>query len=345
MEVPLISSALNLQVVQGEVSIVEQREVTEIYASNNSIITFNSLNVQGQEEVKIIQPSEDSKLFIQIDSNAPTEIKNKLTANGHVYLVNPKGIFIDKTASLEQGSFHLIGAELLTEDPTSTLNLAPSSGDIVNHGLIQSDNEVQIIGRHFVNSGTISATKSIRITDTNAKNQLSILHTGVLRSAEVFVEAQDGICELYGKIESKNTLENQYGGSVCIVAKQVRLIGAYIDASGDFGGGIVSLGGYSGKKGTAFKAMRTSIDNTSFIDVSAITYGPGGEVVAWSKELTSFDGEIYARGGLKGGDGGRVVTSSQNSLGIYVGKVNVDATSGEKGCWLLDPLEVENEVD
>jgi len=68
-------------------------------------------------------------------------------------------------------------------------------------------------------------------------------------------------------------------------------------------------------------------------------------VIAGSKELTSFDGEIYAKGGLKGGDGGLVVTTSQNNLGIYVGKVHIEAIAGEAGCWLLDPLEIENKVE
>lgn len=345
MEVPLISSSQNLQVMKGEVSIIEQGEVTKIYASDHSLITFNTFNIEKQQEVKIIQPSEASVLVIQIDSNHPTEIKNKLSANGHVYLVNPKGIFLDKTAQLETGSFHLIGAELLTEDVTKAFNVTPSSGDIVNHGSIDSEGEVHIIGRHFVNSGVISASKLIHVSRTNAKNQLSILHTGLLKSGEVLMESSDGICELYGRIEAKNAIENQYGGNICIVAKQIRLIGAYLDASGDFGGGVVNLGGHFERRGSIFKANRTSIDHSSLIDVSAVTYGPGGEVLVWSKELTSFDGEIYARGGQNGGDGGRVVTASQENLGIYVGKVDVEANFGEKGFWLLDPLEVQGESE
>ncbi len=345
MEVPLLSSVLNLQVIKGEVSVVEQGEVTKIYASDNSIITYNAFDIQAQEKIQIIQPSVDSTLVIQIDSNVPTEIKNNLSANGHVYIVNPHGIFIDKAARLEEGSFHLIGAELQTEDLIQNFNLAPSTGDIVNHGEIHSNNEVQLIGRHIVNSGTISATESIRITDTNAKDQLSILHTGHLKAKEVFLEAKEGICEIYGRIESKNSVDEQYGGSICILGQHVRLIGAYLDASGDFGGGVVNLGGEFAKKEKSFRAKRTSIDDTSIIDASAIVYGPGGEVIAESKELTSFDGEIYAKGGLKGGDGGLVVTTSQNHLGIYVGKVHIEAIAGEAGCWLLDPLEIENKAE
>lgn len=345
MEVPLISSAQNLQVIEGEVSVVEQGEITKIYASDHSLITFSTFTIEREQEVQIIQPSEDSVLVIQVDSHHPTEIKNKLSANGHVYIVNPKGIFLDKTAQLENGSFHLIGAELLTENVTKSFNVAPSTGDIINHGSIQSKGAVHIIGRHFVNSGVISASKLIHVSRTNAKNQLSILHTGVLKSAEVLIESQDGICELYGRIEVKNAIENQYGGNICILAKQIRLIGAYLDASGDFGGGIVNLGGNFERRGSIFRANRTSIDHSSLIDVSAVIYGSGGEVLAWSKELTSFDGEIYARGGQNGGDGGRVVTSSQDNFGIYVGKVHVEANFGEKGCWLLDPLEVQVESE
>lgn len=338
MEVPLLSSALNLQVLKGEVSVVEQGEGTKIYASDNSIITYNAFNVEGQETIEIIQPSEEATLIIQIESNAPTEIKNRLIANGHVYIINPYGIFLDKTAHLEKGSFHLIGAEIQTENIHENFNPAPSTGDIVNHGWIEAAKQVRLVGRHIVNSGIISATDSVQLIDNNAKDQLSVLHTGLIEAKEVFIEAYKGTCEIYGRIEAKNRIDGQYGGKISIQAEHIRLIGAYLDVSGDFGGGFVNLGGDLLTKGQTFKAKRTSIDSTSIIDASAIVYGPGGEVLAGSRELTSFDGEIFAKGGLKGGDGGLVVTTSLSQLGIYVGTVHVNATSGLQGSWILDPL-------
>lgn len=341
LEVPLVSSTLNLQVDKGEVSVVEQGEVTKIYAADHSVISYNAFDVQGKEEIQIIQPSEEATLVIKIDSDVPTEIKNKVSANGRVYIVNPHGIFLDKKGFLCEGSFHLIGAELLMDEVSDHLNLTPSSGDIVNHGKISSKGKVHFIGRHIVNSGVVEANE-LRVSHTNAKGQLAILHTGIFKAKEVILEAKEGICELYGRIETKNKVQGQYGGSISILAKHVRLIGAYLDSSGDFGGGVVRLGSRFDKTSN-YLALRTSIDQTSVIDASAVVYGPGGEVLAASKELMSFDGEIYAKGGMKGGDGGRVLTASENRMGTFVGKVDIQASSGQEGLWLCDYEREEKE--
>lgn len=340
LEMPLSSSSMNAQVVKGEVSLVEQKEVTKIHASDDSVIQYTSFEVKEGQEVKIIQPSKDSILIIKIDSNQPTRIRSKLSANGTVYLVNPHGIFLDKTAVVEKGSFHFIGSELLSDNVKEVINIKTATGDVVNHGQITSYGEVHFMGRHVVNSGLIDAQEKVKISHTNAKNQLSILHTGTIRSKDVFIEGRDGAVEIYGVIDAKNAIEQQYGGNICVLGQHVRLIGAYLDASGTFAGGQVNLGGDLEGNGPLFKATRTSVDNTSVIDASAIEYGQGGEVVLWSKELTSFQGEIFARGGRKHGAGGRVETSSLNQLGIYSGKVNVDAACGEAGIWMLDPSNI-----
>ncbi|MCH9632439.1 MAG: hypothetical protein S4CHLAM6_07750 [Chlamydiae bacterium] len=340
LEMPLASSAMSFQTVKGSVSLVEQKEVTKIHASDNSVVEYSSFDVEEGKEIKVIQPSEDSILVIRVKSNQPTRIRSKLSANGKVYLFNPKGIFLDKEAQIEKGTFYFVGSELLTENVGSDLNILPTTGDVVNHGNINSMGEVHLIGRHVVNSGTINAIEKVKIAQTNAKDQLSILHTGTIQSKNVFIEARNGTCEIYGKIDSKNTVENQYGGNICILGQQVRLIGAYLDASGTFRGGQVNLGGDLEGKGPLFKATRTSVDDATVIDASAIEYGHGGEVVVWSEELTSFQGEIFARGGRKYGAGGRVETSSSNHLGIFSGRVNVGAACGEQGQWMLDPSNI-----
>lgn len=340
LEMPLASLAMNMKVIKGEVSQVEQKEVTKIYASDGSVIHYSSFEVQNDKEIQIIQPNKDSVVVIQVLSNQPTRIKNKLSANGIVYLVNPQGIFMDKNAKVDGESFYFIGSELLTDNVQTVLNIKPTSGDVVNHGTIRTNKDVYLMGRHVVNSGEIHALNRVSISKTNALSQLAVLHTGTIKSKEVLIEAFDGICELYGKIDAKNTVESQYGGTICILGQQIRLIGAYLDASGTFRGGQVNLGGDLAGQGTLFKASRTSVDHSSVIDVSAIEYGQGGQLVIWSQDLTSFEGEVYSRGGRSFGDGGLVETSSAGHLGICRGKVNVDAACGQNGTWVLDPSNI-----
>lgn len=340
MEMPLSSTASSVVVVQGDVKQSEADGIKKIEASNNSVIEVDSFDVAENQNVEIVLPDENSYIVIQVNSPNATEIKSHLKANGHVYIVNPHGIFLDKKAHLDQGHFHLIGSKLQTHDAHLAFNIAPTTGDIVNHGKISTSKSVSIYGKHVINTGEIHALEKITIKDTNAKNRLAFLHTGTLKSSFVYVEAKGGSCEIYGKIDAKNAIENQYGGKIQVLAHHVRLMGAYLDVSGDFAGGQVNLGGGFEGKGPLYKASQTSLDDTSIIDASAIKYGPGGQVVMWSDDLTTFNGEIYAKGGMNGGDAGRVETSSQNKLGVFSGKVNVEAKNGESGLWLMDPTNI-----
>jgi hypothetical protein len=59
-------------------------------------------------------------------------------------------------------------------------------------------------------------------------------------------------------------------------------------------------------------------------------------VIAWSDERTEFGGLIRVTGGLLGGDGGFVETSSQEVLKAH-GLVDASSPYGKGGEWLLDP--------
>jgi hypothetical protein len=59
----------------------------------------------------------------------------------------------------------------------------------------------------------------------------------------------------------------------------------------------------------------------------------------WSQAYTGFYGNIAARCGAEGGNGGQVETSSHNNLQA-MGNVDASASAGQAGNWLLDPLNV-----
>lgn len=338
MEMPLISSSLGYQVKKGEITVDQQGGERIIHASNHSVVSYHAFDIKREEKVEIIQEGSASKMIVYIESNFPTEIKGHLKTNGELYLVNPNGVYLDKDALVEAKSLTLIGSKSLSEDVTQNRSLAPSTGDIVVHGKIKAETKVHLMGKHIVNSGEIHSSQLVRFDHTLSNEQLAILHTGLIQAKEVRFEAKEGICEIYGKINTKNARDGQIGGTISLVAKQIRLIGAYLDASGQYGGGIIKLG-TSIDPHKQYVAQRTSIDRESIVDASAIYYGSGGEVMAHSRELTSFNGEIYANGGRNGGDGGLVITASDSQFGIYSGKVSVEAYKGQAGNWLLEHLE------
>ncbi len=75
------------------------------------------------------------------------------------------------------------------------------------------------------------------------------------------------------------------------------------------------------------------------IDASALNTGHGGKVVLWSTEWTGFYGSIKATGGSQGGNGGMVETSSHGKLQA-MGTLDVTASNGRGGQWLIDPADI-----
>jgi hypothetical protein len=139
-----------------------------------------------------------------------------------------------------------------------------------------------------------------------------------------------------------------------VSGEHIKLSAARVDASGRAGGGKVLIGGDwgGGKPNTSLvknqsaalepyvipTATTVSVDGATTINASATERGNGGKVILWSDSNTTFAGTILARGGLQGGDGGFVETSSRQQL-AFTGNVDTRAPKGAAGTLLLDPAD------
>jgi len=153
------------------------------------------------------------------------------------------------------------------------------------------------------------------------------------------VDADAGTVIASGRLDVSNTGPGQTGGTVQVLGNKVGLLGAEINASGTSGGGTVLIGGDYKGQGTVPKASRTYISNNSAITADSLLDGNGGRVIAWADEVTTFYGNISARGGSETGDGGFVEVSGKQNL-IFDGTVDVSASNGNLGTLLLDPTDI-----
>jgi len=140
-------------------------------------------------------------------------------------------------------------------------------------------------------------------------------------------------------------------GRVEVEGDDISLDNTRIDATGATAGGTVLVGGDWQGSGTLKQATTVRMSADSVIDASATDNGNGGKVVLWSdvhntSSVTTAYGTITAKGGVNGGDGGRIETSGHvvnvNSLSI-----DASASNGVNGEWLLDPynLTIASTVD
>ncbi|KAA3619097.1 MAG: hypothetical protein DWQ08_15820, partial [Proteobacteria bacterium] len=166
--------------------------------------------------------------------------------------------------------------------------------------------------------------------------------TGSIKTGggDINIEAIGGIANVDGVLDASNPAEDGVGGEVTVFADEVNVGGdARIDVSGDAGGGTVLIGGDVQGGGDAPTATKTTIAEGAEIRADARSDGDGGTVVVWSDGRTEFGGDISARGGEHGGDGGFVEVSGKEQLS-YRGMVDTRAPEGETGVLLLDPTEI-----
>ena len=201
-----------------------------------------------------------------------------------------------------------------------------------NHGLVRAE------------GGHVALTADA----ADALARAVVNHTGVIEAQSV--DSRDGVIELRGGAQAGQvnvsgrldvSAPQGHGGRITATANNVSLqAGAVLDALGASGGGTVLVGGgWQGADASVANAAHVVMDPTARIDVSATGQGNGGTAVLWSQDRTAFAGTIAARGGAQGGHGGRVETSSHDSLQA-LGAVDVSAPLGTAGSWLLDPRDV-----
>src|SRR5262245_59059999 len=145
------------KVVRGQAAFARTPGVTTITAANNTIINYRSFNVAGNEAVRFVQPSADSRVLNRITTNAPTRIDGALTANGQVYLVNPAGVFFGNNAIVDASRFYASAGRISDRDFLSGVNhFTNVTGPIVNQGMISAQG-VTLIGKSIENRGRIVA--------------------------------------------------------------------------------------------------------------------------------------------------------------------------------------------
>jgi filamentous hemagglutinin family protein len=130
------------------------------------------------------------------------------------------------------------------------------------------------------------------------------------------------------------------GGRVTLQAQDrvTAAAGALADASGGTGGGTV-LAGTTGIGRAQAMAARTNIERGATLRADATQAGAGGTVVVNSTTETIMRGDLSARGGPQGGNGGFVEISGQKALDI-LGTADTRAPAGALGTLLIDPRNI-----
>ncbi|HJQ57059.1 MAG TPA: filamentous hemagglutinin N-terminal domain-containing protein [Vineibacter sp.] len=205
------------------------------------------------------------------------------------------------------------------------------------------------------NTGTINADGGVVTMTARAAGSVvdSVVNVGGTIRARAVAQhggvlildgGDGGTLNVSGTLDVSGRGAGQRGGQVVATARggQVNVAAtARIDASGDSGGGRVTIGGSTQGNGTVASARDLNVAPGARITADATRQGDGGTVILWADNATVFGGNISARGGPQGGDGGFIETSGRASLTVLDSAwVDASATAGRAGTWLLDPTNI-----
>ena len=245
-------------------------------------------------------------------------------AGGSVYLIGGN-VSNESIIITPQGETILAAGTTVSLIDTATpgvkVDITGAEGNVTNLGLITAEaGRIGIAGVIVRNSGILNAS--------------SVVSDG----GRIFLTAsQDAYVDAGGRIVTTGIR----GGNVEVLGNRVSVTdNAEIDASGSNGGGRIMIGGdYQGKNPEIRNASISYFGPAARLRTDATEVGDGGTVTVWADDATRAYGNISARGGALGGDGGLVATSGLRYLD-FQSSVDTGAPHGRGGTLLLDPENV-----
>jgi len=260
----------------------------------------------------------------------------------------------------------------LTGTPNSFVFNTTSSGSIVNTANLNNNQGISLIGGNVINTGNINAPV-ITLAAVPGNNLVRISQPGHILSLEVVLPQDQNITPLdlprllsgqslpgingngetvqVGRVivpagRGTNIITGNLnaagntGGTINVLGDRVALLNAYLNASGVNGGGTIRIGGeYKGGGVNPFNSQITYVGANTFLNADALDSGNGGRVIVWADDTTNFYGNIFARGGGNGGNGGFAEVSGKINL-TFAGNANLSAPFGITGTLLLDPTNI-----
>lgn len=356
-----VSNPNGPQVRHGQVNYSPGSQAQIQQLTDKAIVDWQSFSIGASESLRILQPGQLSVLLNRVTGGDPSLILGSLTANGQVFLINPGGILFGPNSSVNVGG--LVASTLNITDQdflAGKYDFSAVSGQdlasVVNQGRIEITNGgyAVLIGPTVLNEGTIIARAGNVILAGGEQATLNLDGQDLVHYAlkEKVGEGtvllapgmlSDTMADVFGVNPSlrADSLVRLPDGSV----KMLRSSGTTVQA------GTVNVDGTDGQKAGSIALDSTDVTIVGRDSVTTASghgkLSSGGEILV----LSSMDGLETSRGftdvqsgallsvaGGQSGDGGFVEVSGDGVN--LLGEVDLSATDGAVGTFLLDPVVV-----
>jgi filamentous hemagglutinin family protein len=319
--------------------------------ANGTIINWTNFDIGSEAWTEFQQNGGAASAVLNRVSGDVTGIMGTLTANGRVFIVNPAGVIFGSGASVNVAQLVASSLDIANGDFIAgnyEFLVGDGVGEVINDGTINAQG-VALLGQRVVNTGTITTTNPDGFVVMAAGDRIVLGEPG--SSVVVEMSSATGSIDGVGEVINEGTISSP-GGTVVLAAGDIFSAALGDDAKAakvDGGSGTVQQNGTisasaaTGDGGTVSLTSGdvTVLGSTSQTTANAGTNGNGGQVVVYSPGNAIFEdgARVEAKGGSQSGDGGFFELSGKQYVQIE-GDIDLTATNGESGMFLIDPLDL-----
>jgi filamentous hemagglutinin family protein len=335
------------QIVSGSGVISAQGAAMTVNQNTARMITnWSNFNIGANASVNFVQPSASAVALNRIQSQDPTQIMGRLTANGQVMLVNPAGVVFGRGSQVDVGS--LVASSLAISDANFlngnyrfTAGGQPASGAVVNqgrittsnggavvflapvvknHGQINTDKGSTLLGAaqditvDFAGDGLISYRVNAGAASALAENTGSVTADGgmAVLSAQSVDNITQGVVNNSGMVRAQR-LENR-DGRILLEGQTISQAGALTAntisarAGGHFEQTILGVMNADGDLTTNGGSVRVDAGSDVVVSGRVSANGSsGGQITLAAPEVSVLGATLQAMGqGAQAGDGGTI---------------------------------------
>jgi filamentous hemagglutinin family protein len=299
---PLQAQAANLptggSVAAGSASIgtATGTSLTVTQTSASAVLNWQSFSVGQGYSVNFVQPSSSSTILNRVTGSATSVIAGSINANGHVYLINPNGIVITATGTVNTGAFvastlGISDADFMAGKRTFTGNEASAAVSNAGSITIGRGGYAALLGGAVDNAGTIVVPLGKVGLGAGEQATLDLSGDGFLQVAIPTTATGTGaLVANSGRILADGGLVMLSAAAAKDMARQAINMSGAIEAKSVSGvSGDIVLAGSDGAVDVSGKIDATSADTT------------GGSITVTGRAITLTGASLDASGASGGG--------------------------------------------